>query len=112
MNQLHEFLTRILQFMASHDTETIARQLANLDMSMIATNIYTWVIGVPLVIYLLWTKKFKIIIAFVSFCLFLVLLQHTIMNSGNKVDLKNVLSFIAGTTALIGLNLYLFLIRQ
>jgi hypothetical protein len=112
VKQLHEILTQIIQYMASHNTETLSRQLSTLDMATLTNNIYTWVIGVPILIYLLWTKKFKTIIAFVTFCLFLILMQHTIMNSGNKVDLQNVLSFIGGTAALIGINLYMLFIRQ
>ncbi|MGC9195828.1 MAG: hypothetical protein ACP5IL_10290 [Syntrophobacteraceae bacterium] len=112
MKQLHEILTQIYQYMASHDIQTLSRQISNLDMATLATSIYTWVIGVPILICLLWTKKFKLIIAFATFCLFLVLLQKTIMNSGDKVNLQNVLSFVGGTTALIALNLYLFFIRQ
>ena len=102
----------VCQFLASHDLPTVLRELHKVDLAVVAKNPYTWLVVIPIVISLLWKKKFKLIIALVSVFLFILLAQNTLTQSGNQVHLQDVLLFIGGTTALLGVNLYLLFIRE
>ena len=77
-----------------------------------ARSAYTWLIILPILIYLLWTKKYKIITAIVSFFLFLLLIQKTLSPTGETLSLHDLLIFLSGAVALIGLNIYLLFVRQ
>ncbi len=112
MNKLHEFFTSIYKFLAAQDIETISREAGKFSLATAAKSPYTWLIGAPILSYLLWTKKFKAIIAIVSFFLFVLLLQHTVLDTKGTISLDDMLRFIGGATALIGINLYLLFIRQ
>lgn len=109
---MKEIPANIYNFLASHDLPTVLQQIRKLDLAVVAKSIYTWLIVAPLCIYLLWTKKIKAIIALVSFFLFVLLAQKTLGQSSGQMDLHNVLVFIAGTVALIALNLYLLFVRE
>ncbi len=101
------------KFLASHDLPTILRELHKIDLAVVAKNPYTWLVTVPIAISLLWKKKFKVIIALVSIFLFILLAQNTLASSsGSRVHLQDVLLFVGGTTALLGVNLYLLFIRE
>ncbi len=100
--------------LVTNDFHTLARvHFSKLEWSQIARSPYTWLIVLPLLIYLLWTKRFKTIIAIVSFFLFLLLIQKTISPSvAGTLSLHDLLIFLSGAVVLIGLNLYLLFVRQ
>ncbi|MGC8494842.1 MAG: hypothetical protein ACP5SH_24225 [Syntrophobacteraceae bacterium] len=102
----------VCKFLASHDLPTVLRELHKVNLAVVAKNPYTWLVTVPIVVSLLWKKKFKLIIALVSAFLFLVLAQNTLASSGTRVHLQDVLLFVGGTTALLGVNLYMLFIRE
>ena len=109
---MKEIPAQIYHFLTTNDLPTVLRQMRRLNLAAIAKSIYTWLVVAPICIYLLWTKKFKAIIALVSLCLFFLLIQMTLAKSGEHIDLHNILIFIAGTVALLAFNLYLFFVRE
>jgi len=109
---MKEFLNRIYDFLATHDFPTLLGAIHDLEWRQVGRSAYTWLIVLPLLIYLLWTKKYKLITAIASFLLFLVLLQNTLSPAGDTLSLHDLLIFLAGASALVGLNLYMLFIRQ
>ena len=105
-------LNSIYDFLAANDFPTIIKAFSKLEWSQVARSAYTWFIILPLLTYLLWTKKYKIITAIASFFLFLLLIQKTISSPGETLSLKDLLIFLSGTVALVGLNLYLLFLRE
>lgn len=105
-------LNSIYDFLAAHDFLTVVAAFRKLEWSQVAKSSYTWFIILPLLTYLLWTKKYKIITAIASFFLFLLLIQRTLSPSGETLSLPDLLIFLSGAVALIGLNLYLLFIRE
>lgn len=112
MNAVKAVLQRIWDFLADNDFDSIVEASRKLDWSQIAKSPYTWLIIVPFLIFLLWTKKYKIIIAIASFCLFILLIQKTLSHPGPTLALDDLLIFLAGAIALIGLNIYMFFVRE
>lgn len=109
---MKEIQAQIYHFLATNDLPTLLRQIGKVDPAVVAKSIYTWLVVAPICIYLLWTKKFKAITALVSLFLFFLLIQKTLVQSGDRMNLHNVLVFIAGTVGLISLNLYLLFVRE
>ena len=109
---MKKILDNIYDFLATHDFPTLLEAIKKLEWSQVARSPYTWLIVLPLLIYLLWTKKFKILTACASFFLFLVLIQRTLSPSGDTLSLHNLLMFLAGAVVLLGVNIYLIFIRQ
>jgi hypothetical protein len=105
-------LNSIYDFLAANDFPTIINAFSKLEWSQMAKSAYTWFIILPLLTYLLWTKKYKIITSIASFFLFLLLIHKTLSSSGETLSLKDLLIFLSGTVALIGLNLYLLFLRE
>jgi hypothetical protein len=107
-----QLLQSIHDFLTANDSATLLDAYRKVEWSQVARSPYTWFIILPLVIYLFWTKKYKIITAIVSFVLFLVLLQRTVASSSEMLSLHDLLIFVSGTVVLIGVNLYLIFVRQ
>jgi hypothetical protein len=108
---MKEILNHIYDFLAAHDFPTVLETLNKLEWGQVAKSAYTWFVILPLLIYLLWTKKFKIITALTSFFLFLLLIQKTLSPAADTLSLHNLLIFLAGAVVLVGLNIYLIFIR-
>lgn len=85
------------------------RQLSWKDVTGSA---YTWLIALPLLITLIWTKRFKLIIGVASFVVFLFLLQTALPPADGKVAIRDLLVFLGGTCGLLGINIYLFFVRD
>ncbi|MDR3566581.1 MAG: hypothetical protein P4L43_00990 [Syntrophobacteraceae bacterium] len=109
---MKEVLTHIHNFMASQSLPTVLRELRSGKLDFLMKSAYTWLVVAAISMYLLWTRKFKAIIALASVFLFVLLAQKTLAQSGAPMDLRNVLTFVAGTAALVGLNLYLLFVRE
>ena len=109
---MKEVLTHIQNFLASQSLPVILQEIQNGGITAIAKNTYTWLLAGTLCIYLLWTKKFKLIIALASIYPLAMLTQKTLAESGDKLDLNTVLIFISGTAVIIGVNVYLLFIRD
>jgi hypothetical protein len=107
-----QLFNSIYDFLAANDFPTLLEACRKLEWSQLARSAYTWLIVLPILIFLLWTKKFKILIAIASFFLFLLLLQKTMTHAGETLSLQDLLIFLSGAVALIGLNLYLLFIRE
>jgi hypothetical protein len=112
VNEVKEVLTHIYNFLASHDLATVIRKLSSIKLSVLASSPLAWFIGLPICIYLLWAKKIKSIVGIASFLAFVVLAQGTVMQTGNDINLHDIMVFVGGTAVLVSLNLYLLFIRQ
>ena len=109
---MKEILQHIYDFLASNDSGVLLQRFRDLEWSQAARSIYTWLVIAPLLTFLLWTKKFKIITAIASFFLFLLLVQRTFSPSMETLRLHDLLVFLSGAVALVGLNIYLLFIRE
>jgi hypothetical protein len=109
---VEKILNRIYDFLVAYDFPTILKAIGNLEWGQAAKSPYTWLILFPVLIYLAWTKKYKIITALVSFVLFLLLVQKTLSPDSEVLSLHDVMVFLSGAVVLVGLNVYLLFIRQ
>ena len=112
MNYIVKALHRIHDFLAANDFPSLLEAIRKLEWSHVTGSAYTWLIVLPILIYLFWTKKFKIISALVSLFLFLLLIQKTLSPVGETLSLHDLLIFLSGTVALVGINFYLIFVRQ
>lgn len=103
---------RLHEFLATNDFPTLLAAIDKFEWGQIVRSIYTWAFALPIFIYLVWTRKFKAIIALVSFALFIVLIQKTLAPAGDTLALNDLLIFVGGVAALVGLNFYMIFVRQ
>ena len=109
---MKELLHRIYEFLLANDFPTLLEAFKKLEWKDVLRSSYTWMIALPVLVFLLWTKKFKIIISLVSLVAFMVLLKYTLAPAGETISLENILIFVGGAIALAGFNLYLLFIRD
>jgi hypothetical protein len=112
LDHIEEVPHRIYNFLAANDFPSLLEAIRHIEWSHVMRSPYTWLVILPILIYLFWTKKYKIITAAVSFFLFLLLIQKTLSPSSETLSLHDLLIFLSGTVVLIGLNLYLLFVRQ
>ncbi len=105
-------LRNIYDFLATYDFPTLLKAFDTLEWSQVARSVYTWLIALPILIFLLWTKKYKAIVAIASLFLFVLLIQRTFSPGGETLSLNDLFKFLGGAVALVGLNIYLIFVRQ
>lgn len=109
---MKEYLLRAYDFLAAHDFQTLMESMRQLDWHQVLKSGYTWLIVLPIMITIFWTRRFKILIALGSMVGFLLLLQYTLPPAGEQIPLHDLLTFLGGSVALVGLNLYILFIRE
>jgi hypothetical protein len=109
---MKELLHRIYDFLAAHDFPTILESLRKIEWSQAARSPYLWLIALPIAICLIWTKKYKLITALVSFFLFLLLIQKTLTPASGTLPLDDLLIFLSGAVLLVGINFYLIFVKD
>jgi hypothetical protein len=107
-----KYLDKIYNFLATNDFPTLLASMRELDWDRVLKSGYTWLVVLPVLGALIWTKSIKTIVALVSVFLFLLLVQHTLSPAKEALQLNDLLTFIGGAAALVGVNIYFSFIRQ
>ena len=109
---MKDFLLRVWDFLKVHDFPTFMESIRQLDWSYVLKSPYTWLIGLPILLLLIWTKRFKLLVGIASFGGFLLLIQYTMPPAGDQIALSDLLVFLGGAAAIVAVNLYFLLIRE
>jgi Na+/citrate or Na+/malate symporter len=109
---MNDLLQRAFNFLAVNDFPTLLESIRKMTWGGLVRNPLAWLVVLPIVIALVWTKSIKLITVLVSLILFICLLQFTLPPMGDKIPLHDLLIFCGGAMALILLNLYLLFIRE
>jgi len=109
---MSELFHSIHNFLVNHDFPTLIIALRGLDWTEVARSGYTWLIVVPTVTFLLWTKRIKTTVALVSVFFFVLLIQKTLSPATGSLALNDLVTFLGGAVVIIGINLYMVFIRQ
>ncbi len=109
---MKEYPHKIYEFMQTHDFPAMLAAFQKLELKDVLRSGYTWMIVLPILIFLLWTKKFKIILTMASCVAFLVLIKYTLTSTSETIPLHDLLVFAGGATAVIGFNLYMYFIHD
>ena len=109
---MKEVLNSIYNFLVTYDFPTLLACIRKADLGQVAASVYTWLIALPVLIVLIWTKSIKIIVALISLFLFVLLIRNTFSQAGETLPLRDLITFLGGSVALVGVNLYFIFIRQ
>lgn len=109
---MNEFLQRMFNFFVVNDFPTLLESIRHMKWGDVAKTPLLWLIGIPVLIALLWTKSYKLITALASLAALVVLLHYTLPPAGDKIPLHDLVIFSVGALALALLNLYLFFVRD
>lgn len=109
---MKEFMHSVYNFFVTNDFPTLLEHLRGMEWNVILRSVYTWMIIVPFMGLLIWTKSVKTIVAIVSLGLFVVLLKTSLAPAGEAMPLHDLLMFMLGTFSLAAVNLYFLFIRQ
>jgi hypothetical protein len=101
-----------INFLVTYDSHKISQLIDQLKWEDVFNNPYVWLIGMPMVGYLLIRKRFKALMLIFSLAAFLYLLQITFPQSAQTIPLDRLLRFIGGCVVLGVLNLYFLFVRQ
>jgi len=111
MDYLVTIWQAFISFLAEYDSRKIATILQAMDWQEVLKDPRVWCAGVPALAYLLWKRHFHALLLLVSLALFVMLVMNTLPGPGQSIPLNKILTFIGGSVALVGVNLYFFLVR-
>jgi uncharacterized membrane protein len=102
----------VIDFLAANDFPTLMESIRQLQWSDVLKSIYTWLIFIPPLTAIVWTKRFKFLLTLASLVIFVVLLQYTLPPPDKKIMLDDLVEFLGGTFVLVATNIYFLIIRE
>jgi hypothetical protein len=112
VEQAKKIWEAFLNFLVTYDSHKISQLIDELKWEEALRNPYVWLIGMPILGYLMIKKRFKVLMVVFSLVAFLYLLQITFPQSAQTIPLDKLLRFIGGCVVLGVLNLYFLFVRQ
>jgi hypothetical protein len=103
---------QFVHFLSEYDVQKIAEALHQLDWRAQLTNPVTWIVGLPLLAFIIWKRKVNLLILCCSFVAFIYLLQNTLPPTGESVPLNKLLEFLGGSVVLLAVNIYFMILRE
>jgi hypothetical protein len=100
-----------VNFLKENDITTLAQNARSLDWGQVVTNPLFWLVLIVFLAWVVWKKQFKLLLLLASAGAFVFLLQVSLPPSGDKIELNSLIKFLGGAVVIIGLNLYVFLIK-
>ena len=109
---MSEYWNALTDFITKNDFRAVMEKAQHFDWAVILKSFYFWLITLPILGYLLKTRKWRILIFMVTFGLFLVLVKNVIPPPGQAIPLHSVLVFIGGALGLVVINIYFLFMRD
>ena len=107
-----ELWGKFADFFAKNDFRTLLEMIRKIEWSEMLRNFYFWAAAVPFLVFILKTKKIRLLVFLISVGLFVVLLHTVLPEKGEPLPLYNLLQFIGGVFGLVVVNLYFLFMRD
>jgi len=111
MKQSEKMWENFISFLAEYDSQKITEIFRELDWQEALHNPFLWVVGLPLMAYLVWKRRFHALLLIFSLFAFVALLLNVLPTKGQPIPLSDIVMFVSGSIALVVLNLYFFFVR-
>jgi hypothetical protein len=108
---LEDFWQNITEFFKTYDVKTIAKLFKDLDWVKVGQNPLTWLAAAVFSAFVIWKKQFRLVLLLASIVAFMLLAQSSLPEAGQHMPLEKVVTFIGGSMAIVGVNLYFFFVR-
>lgn len=112
MEAIRSFWGQFVHFLEEYNSQKIIELIRTVDWRGLAVNPLAWFIFLLLMGYVVWRRKIRPLILACSVVAFVFLLQYTLPAAGGSIPLADLIKFLAGVLGLVGLNVYLFFIRD
>jgi hypothetical protein len=100
-------------FLTENDFQKISEWVRELKWTELIASPWVWVAVIIIVLLSVWKRRTSYLVLACSCVLFIVLLQHTLPPAGEgSMPLSSILEFLGGCVLLIGVNLYLLMLRE
>ncbi len=103
---------QIKKFLAEYDLPKIQEVVRNLDWGKVLSTPEVWFVAVPVLGYLVWKRKFRLMLFFASLAVFTFLLPNVLPAAGEAVPLPKLLMFLGASLGLVLINLYFLMVRR
>jgi hypothetical protein len=109
---LKELWDQFADFFAKNDFQSLLEMIRQVEWKEVLRNFYVWATAVPILAFILITKKIRLLVFIISLGLFVVLLQIVLPEKGQQLPLLSLLQFIGGVFVLVVVNLYFLFMRE
>lgn len=102
----------LIGFFQKYNTQGVADAVQRLSWQGVIGHRWISLLGAGLLVYLLWTRRFRFLLLLASVVVFVYLLTGTLPGPGAAIPLNKILSFIGGCVLLVVVNLYFWMVRE
>lgn len=111
MEQLKVIWQSFTGFLAEYDSHKITEIFRDLDWHEVVHTPLVWLVGLPILGYLVWKRRFQTLLLIFSLIAFVALLLSVLPSAGQPIPLSKIVAFIGGSLALVLVNLYFLFVR-
>jgi len=102
----------VVRFLTEYDLNKIMDILSGVDRQEVLLSPFTWLVSVPLLVYLIVRRHYRILLVGISAAVFVFFLQTRFPPAGETIPLSKLLEFLGVAIGIIGVNVYLLFIRD
>ncbi|MDY0041759.1 MAG: hypothetical protein RBS57_15710 [Desulforhabdus sp.] len=111
MERLEKVWEGFVSLLAEYDSHKITETFRQLEWNEVLHYPLLWAVGISLLAYLVWRRRFQTLLLTFSLIAFIALLLNVLPTEGNPIPLSDIVFFISGSIALVVVNLYFFFVR-
>jgi hypothetical protein len=107
-----DFFKSVGAFLKAYDMDAFLELLRHFNWREAFSNPMVWLIGLPLIGFLVFKRMYRVIILLITTVAFMLLAQKTLSPPGQSMPLDDLVLFLVGSAGLLGVNVYFFFIRS
>jgi hypothetical protein len=100
------------KFLLEYDLLKIQEAVRDLDWGKVLATPAVWLVSVPVLGYMVWKRKFRMMLLLGSLLAFTLMLPQMMPTAGENIPFPKLILFLGGTLALVLINLYFLLVRR
>ena len=100
------------KFLLEYDLLKIQEAVRDLDWGKVLATPAVWLVSVPVLGYMVWKRKFRMMLLLASLLVFTLMLPQMMPADGETIPFSKLILFLGGTLALVLINLYFLFVRR
>jgi|PlaIllAssembly_1097288.scaffolds.fasta_scaffold1059867_2 hypothetical protein len=100
------------KFLLEWDLLKVQEAVRDLDWGKVLATPAVWLVSVPVLGYMVWKRKFRMMLLLASLLVFTLMLPQMMPADGETIPFSKLILFLGGTLALVLINLYFLFVRR
>ena len=112
MESVIDLWHRFLDFLLKYDFRTLAKMVYSIDWHKLSYNPISWLAAAIVMIAIIISKRYKYLLLIASIALMFFVFYKTVPENPEEIEFQKLLVFMFSSIAIVGVNIYFFMMRK